>query len=94
MLDSGGAADPFMQRSDFEDEQRGSCHEPADPMENVSPLQHLQKKTRVPLSGLSYGPNSKKDPPALQIVLKKIGDKQERFGSVKFNLKRFQQKAG
>ena len=87
MLDSGGAMEGDSGL--YEDEQRGSCHEAdRDAINKVSPLSHLQKKTRVPLSGLSSGAK-RGAPPTLQIVMRKIGTEKERFGSVSFSLKRF-----
>ena len=52
MPENGGAANPRFNRDALE-EQRGSCHEDADPMAKVSPIAHLQKKTKVPLSGIT-----------------------------------------
>ena len=51
---------------------------------------NLQKRTKIPLAGLSYGPNSKQAPQTFQIVVRRIGTKAERFGSISFSLKRFQ----
>ena len=56
----------------------------------MQPLPNLHKKTRIPLAGLSHGPNNKAAPKEFQIVVRRIGTEKERFGSVSFSLKRFQ----
>lgn len=38
--ENGGAANPTFNRDAIE-EERGSCHEDADPMAKVSPIAHL-----------------------------------------------------
>ena len=56
----------------------------------VNPIAHLQKRTKIPLAGLSFGPNNKQAPRNFQIVMRRVGTEKERYGSVSFNLRRFQ----
>jgi len=80
-------------------EERGSSHwehEQRDQEQSqaIQPVGHFHKKTKVPLVGLSNGPDGKSAPKALQIILKKIGTEKERFGSISFSLKRFTKNPG
>lgn len=55
----------------------------------VNPISHLQKRTKVPLAGISFGPNNKSAPKTFQIVLRRVGTEKERYGSISFSLRRF-----
>lgn len=57
----------------------------------VKPIEHLQKRTKIPLAGHSYGPNNKQGTKTFQIVVRRIGTEKERYGSISFALKRFQE---
>ena len=99
--DSGGAA-AVNRRVNFEDDERGSViedikvkrHDDEAPI--IIPAANYHKKTKVPLAGISYGPNQKRDPKAatLQLVVRHIGTQKERFGSVSFSLQRFTKATG
>ena len=84
VADSGGA-----QLRGAEDEERGSQHADEEGNIKINPIAHLQKRTKIPLAGLSYGPNNKQAPKTFQIVLRRIGTEKERYGSISFALKRF-----
>ena len=60
----------------------------------VQPLNHMQKRTKIPLSGLMYGADNRQVPKEFQIIVSKRGIDKERYGSVSFKLKRFQDKGG
>ena len=65
--DSGGAA-AANRRVNFEDDERGSVLEDIkvkrsdDEEPVIIPASNYHKKTKVPLAGVSYGPNQKRDP--------------------------------
>ena len=66
MLDAGGASINQIFGQD-NDEERGSSHweHQERQIEQKQPSGHFHKKTKVPLVGLSNGPNSKSAPKAL-----------------------------
>lgn len=88
----GRAFNHNQSRLQDEQEEPGNNHD--DIPSKISPISHLQKRTKIPLSGLSYGPNNKTAPKEFQIILRRIGSEKERFGSISFNLKRLQKNAG
>ena len=62
LADSGGA----RLGDGAQDEERGSQSEdqlhPADNQMRINPIAHLQKRTKIPLAGLSFGPNNRQAP--------------------------------
>ena len=56
----GEAVNRNQLRLNDEFEEHGSGHD--DISSKISPISHLQKRTKIPLSGLSYGPNYKTTP--------------------------------
>lgn len=66
-------------------EERGSYH--ADEKARYAATAHLQKKTKIPLSGLTQVRGGA--PPTFQVILRRIGAEKERYGSISFSLRRF-----
>ena len=91
MINGAGAQHSDDERGSVINEHHGRPRNGRSPEPKVVKPTSYHKKTFVPLTGVTVGPNQHKSNQnaTMQIIVRHIGTQKERFGSVSFTLQRF-----